>query len=619
MKISSDKEVKLNRKQKEAILCTSQKVCILAGPGTGKTKTLVAKVENLIRDEKVSPSNILVLTFTKKAAKEIHERIEQQLGKQGLRGLFTGTFHSFGMSILDSEKKNAEYKIIEETERLKLLRDISKEPRFKGMLVQNNLKELSLLISNYKNKVEKEKSGLLQKFVKEYDSRLKERGFFDFDDLISMAYDLFRNPQSTAEKFRQKYKYILIDEFQDTNEIQYELIKQILTPETHLFVIGDPLQSIYAFRGAKGQIFETLREDFPDTRVFSLVINYRSTKEILDASSQLFPGVVSLEAARKDQGKVEIIRTLNEYTEASWVINKLSEIMGGLDLNDSSTYSNKLSSKHMEDDYYMDKAATFSDFAIIYRTHGMSKILEKKFRESAIAYQKVGEESIYLRPEVENLVSLFRFIYDPASTELPKKLMETGLYLQSFWGKDRDFSKLLQESVKVLNTEKQLEGKTDRFIDFNSFINDLMRFNAMSDPLKRFVEFVEELESTDYYDKESEKVTLTTMHAAKGLEFKYVFICGFNDGLIPFIKNGDKEMDLEEERRLLYVAMTRAKTGLYLLTTKEQMGKRNIKISRFSSDLEKSSSVIYLQDEQTQKVKKKRAKQKAKKSQMQMF
>jgi len=596
--------VNLNTPQLEAVKSAAKQICIVAGPGTGKTKTLVAKICYLLTENKVAPSNILALTFTKKAAKEIEERILESVDKKQTNGLFIGTFHSFGMSILKElfgDNENADgIKILPEPERNELIRKLSIEEELKHELKEYTLKELSLAISNRKNSTDlhnadapKAETHTIDKFFSMYNQTLAEKNVFDFDDLIRKAYELLKRSKELQTQLRAQYKYILIDEFQDTNALQYELIKQITTTETSLFVIGDPLQSIYAFRGARGDIFNKFMNDYPDTKQITLDTNYRSTKKIIDASHQLFPASLRLLPNVDDPGEVRIITTLSEYSEADWIVRNISELIGGLDLNQSTDIANDALRKGIS------KNLAFSDFAVIYRTHGMSHALERRFRESSIPFQKIGDSPIYLRPEIAGLIDGLR------------QLNENDAY------KGKKLTLLANEIIKSQKCEEKLEGNPDRLVDLYSFINDMLRFDNFDNPLEEFIRFIEQIETEEYYDPSCDKVTLMTMHAAKGLEFKYVFICGFDEGYMPFDRAAQKG-DIDEEKRLFYVAMTRAKQGLFITHVKERLGKRSIKISSFS-ELLTSPVIEYLQDERIAKIVKRRIKQKAKKSQMKMF
>jgi len=620
----------LNLKQKKAVELTGHPLSINAGPGTGKTKTLVAKIVHLTSQEEVRAENILALTFTNKAANEIKERVKTEIKKtQGFP--FIGTFHALGLYILNqSGKKKVE--IIDEVQRKKLIRELISREDVPQDLKVVPIREVSLKISNCKNGSLQDES--IKPLVEIYEKKLQELNVLDYDDLILKSLNLLKEDKNLKEKLRNQYKYILIDEFQDTNEIQYELIKLILNKERNICVIGDPLQSIYAFRGAKGNIFNQFKSDFPKAKEITLETNYRSTKNIIDSSHRLFPDSVKLGSVAKENGEVNLIETMNEYSVSDWILAKLSQVMGGMDLNQASDLSDKKD----------DKRATFSDFAIIYRIHGLSRVLEKKFRNSAIPFQIIGARSIYERKEIEVIINLLRLLYLPDKKRtsefleskylgltdiLLKKVENSGIEnwedlgniqnsklskicekverLRNEWNKQKMLGELVEQIIKEFEIEEFLEGKTDRINDLYAFSAEVSRFDKREEPLKDFLEHIEKIKDSDYYDERSDKVTLMTMHAAKGLEFKYVFICGFEQGLIPFSKKAKAENEIEEEKRLLYVAMTRAKHGLYLMKTKD---------ASCFEELIMGEGLEEIRDEAIDRIRKRRRVQKAKKAQI---
>lgn len=412
----------LNSHQQHIIENGDGVVIIKAGPGTGKTKTLASRIAYLIKEKNVHPENILILTFTKRAAAEMQSRLSLILNSPTIT-----TFHSWAFDFLSS--KIGEIKIEKET---------------------------------------------------------------DFDKLILDTYQYLIEHPEECQALQEKYQYILIDEFQDTNDIQYQIIKLILKENPNLFIIGDPHQSIYGFRDAKPAVFETLKFDFPQSKEETFEINYRSKKHLVEISNQLFPGT-KLMANTKELGQAALIKTLNEYAEAEWIVRFINSKIGGTSL---------LAAEQNNE------PVTFADFAVIYRTHNLSHILEKKLGESGMPYQIIKEDT-------------------------------------------------------------PVEG---------------------------------------------DHIKLLSMHAAKGLEFKYVFICGFEEGLIPYVI---KDTDLEEEKRLLYVGMTRAKEELYLLSANKRHG--NVKkISRFRK-LINHPAFKEIEDENTEKIKQRIAKSKLQKSQISLF
>jgi len=539
----------LNKSQRKAVEIVEGPVMVVAGPGTGKTKLLVSKIVHLLNLNKVRAHEVVAITFTRKAAQEIKSRLLDQKIESPVH-----TFHSFAIEIL-KEAGLKDLQIIDEEKRLKIA----------------GSKERMLLISNYKNRIlHSDNDKKVKAIVEEYDSQLKNMGLLDFDDLITKAYELINKDT--------QYKYVLVDEFQDTNLIQYEFLKLLLKKHQNITVIGDPKQAIYSFRGAISSIFEKFLYDFPKAVKVNLDINYRSSREILDVSTRLYDDI-DLTPFTKDSGEVVLIRTMNQYSEADWILGKISQLMEGLDLTESSDLGTQGA----------DKNNRFSDFAVVFRTHSSAKALETKLREVAIPYQKVGEGSVFKQKRVASVVDAIKAIYlNQDSFQLYKN------------------KSLLEIVDEISNPEED--------IDFIEFRNSLRRFNVYDDPVGKFIDYVDNLEKNEYYDASADKVTLLTIHAAKGLEFKYVFICGLEEGLIPHTFEGQTNEELEEEKRLLYVAMTRAKRGLYLLNAKERLRKQQEE-SRFITQLICSDLKQQI-DTQIDRIVKKRAKHKARKSQM---
>ncbi len=442
----------LNEEQQKAVLSESNSIAIVAGPGTGKTKTLTSSIEYLIKNKKVPPDKILALTFTKKAAKEMKDRLQVK------QKPFVGTFHALALYLLKIEPN-----IITKEQQLEI---VTKQDLKQISTSKNNLKDTEL--------------------VKKYNQKLQELNLKDYDDLLLMLYKELK-----IINLKLKIDYVLVDEFQDTNPLQYKILR--LLKAKNYFVIGDPNQSIYGFRGTNEKIFDDFYKDYPDTLNFTLTKNYRSTPKVTDTYNLLFEN--KLTSVRQDLGEVYLLETLNEFSEADWIVNFIKQKAGGLDLRDASEAN-----------------ANFSDFAILYRTHHFSRILQKKFEESGIPFQIVGGES---------------------ATE-------------------------------------------------NQQIEDLIKINC---------------------------VTLLTMHASKGLEFEYVFLCGCEQGLIPY-----KKSDLDEEKRLFYVALSRARRGLYLTKAKIRSNKPK-KQSQFLDNL----NLEIKSDEEAAKKEQRVKLHKLKKSQLSMF
>lgn len=476
----------LNLEQRKIVETGDGVVIVNAGPGTGKTKTLISRVAYLILIKKILPENILTLTFTNRAGAEMRDRLQVLLEKKQLP--FITTFHGFAYSILLALGK--EIKLISEEEQKAVAKEIIRENRLKI-----SARDFLAKVTRFKNQID-EKNKEIKKITDSYNKKLYGLALMDFDDLLLELFQLLKSDLVFRKKLKKQYKYILIDEFQDTNNLQYQIIRLILNKRPNLFVIGDPLQSIYSFRGASIEIFKKLKKDFSEAKEEALLINYRSLQNLVEISNCLFPNQINLVASQKHLGKVGLIKTLNEYSEADWIINFISEKVGGTNLLNSCQIKTPV---------------CFSDFAVIYRTHYFSRTLQNKFKEEVLPYEIVKEDSVV----------------------------------------------------------------------------------------------------------EGDHIKLLSMHAAKGLEFKYVFICGFEENLIPYQRYSQKLEDLEEETRLLYVAMTRAKEELYLFYTQKREGKKT-EISRYKKLLN-HPGFLELEDEATEKILKNRERLKLKKSQLGLF
>lgn len=579
----------LNDEQQKIIQSPAKQIIIKAGPGTGKTKTLINRITYLLNDLKTNPQDILVLTFTERAASEIKERLES-LDADFKCLPFITTFHGFAHALLKNNRQNIQ--LISEEERHRLIRNIIRQKN-----VKLSTRKLSLLISLAKNTAqETELTHELKLLLGSYNQELQRLSLQDFDDLLINLY-LFLRGQSTART--TKYSHILIDEFQDTNDLQYQIIKLLLSPTTYLFAIGDPLQSIYGFRGANPQIFQQLEKDFPKNFEAVLFRNYRSFTNLVQISNQLFPGLAQGVANSAAEGKVRLVKTYDESSEANWIINFINEKIGGSDLLQAR-------------DATSCQPIKFSDFAIIYRTHNLNRALEKKLTLSGLPFQTVGGYSLYEEKHISLLCSLLQFLAEGGGQSLPffPKLSSTKL---------KQTAKLLtsQPLSQLVNSLLGIWQLPQPDNSINQFLGNIIQFDQYPDSLNRFINYYKNLKAYDYYDAQSDKITLLTMHAAKGLEFKHVFICGFEENIIPFKRCGEEVADPEEEKRLLYVAMTRAKEELYLLSAKFRQGREG-HLSPFAKDLE-HPEFLTIEDNSTEKILKKKAALKLKKSQLSLF
>jgi len=567
----------LNQEQKKTVESTNDQLLLIAGPGTGKTKTITHKIIHLIQARGISPTKILALTFTKKSATEMRERLSR-LGLSIKKQPFVGTFHAFAHHLL-STYYTQELEIIDQAKQLEIVHQIEQQLRLK-VLFGVKTHEILRLISLQKQAVRQKFPDWVEIFSAVYDQTLINQSLLDFDDLLIKAKELLLN-----SSVKLNFQHILVDEFQDTNQLQYHLLKLLVKPETKITVVGDPLQSIYGFRGSSSEIFDTFRQDFSPLEIV-LIDNYRNPGQIIKLSQSLFPDSPVLKPKQKNFGKITVVETLNEYTEADFVLSLIEAKVGG---------TNLLSSAIREHQEALDEQARFSDFAVMFRTHHLFRVLEQKFIDSGIPFQKIGAQSPLAQPEIQLVIQ-----------ELKTKTFD----------KNKKVSQLVVEIIHKLQLERIFKDKPEKLKNLQELQSLLVQFDQGKKGLKKALQYLNYLESHGYHDERADKVTLLTMHAAKGLEFKYVYICGFEDGIIPLIKV-KKEIDLDEEKRLLYVALTRAKKEVYLFSTLERHRQKS-SISQFLVQLDQSY-LIKIIDSKIDRVLKKRQQKLDKRKQSSLF
>lgn len=519
----------LNPQQRSAVEAPDGPVVIIAGPGTGKTKTLAARINYLVHSKHVAPESILALTFTKKAAAEMAARVGQS-------GPTICTFHALCHLVLGSDLV-----FVSESERTAIIKKLPKSAALKGVPAR----ELGLLISRAKNLAEN--SDDIAKIVGTYNKILKSRGQIDFDDVLVRARDYLQN-NSLA---RPSYDYILVDEFQDTNLLQYQIL-QLLRKNDNLFVIGDPNQSIYGFRGASGDIFGQFLTDFTGAEVINLITNYRSAPQIVELANAIFTDAAPLQANITKPGKLRATQFLNEYSEAHWVIGAIQQAIGGSDL---------LQATHGDGVH-----RSLNDFAILYRGRYAAKTVQKYIAESGLPYQVVGDGSPYEQPDVQFVIALLRCCRDGPKATGDFSLHQVATLLQNV-DKAAKPAELTEQLLQQFNIPKTH--------NVAHFIGTIVRFNTLNEVLN----YVDAIAANQFYDPQAEAICLLTIHAAKGLEFPHVFLIGAEQGILPS-KNGE----LSEERRLFYVAATRAKEQLDITCAVKRNG-QSAKSSQFITEL----------------------------------
>lgn len=546
-------ELELNAEQRQAAETGDGPLLIVAGPGTGKTKTLTARIAHLMVTARTPPADILGLTFTNKAAREMRERLEMLLGVSTRLPRIT-TFHALGYDLL--QQADVPVKLAAESEALEIVRSLTKPATLKGLTVR----ELRLIIAQAKASLDSSADETTRQLVAAYDRVLHSRGLIDFDDVLQQSLVLLqRHPPSTP-----KYRYVLVDEFQDTTDLQYELVKLLIRGK-NIFAIGDPNQSIYGFRGATADMFTRFRDDYPTVKDITLRINYRSGRSITRLARAIFPNAVHAQAARPECGLVRTIQTLHEYSEAAYVVSSIERGIGGSDLLSATSEAVVRQPR---------------DYAVLYRTRRAARVLHKLCQESGLPCQVVGEGSPYASPTIQSLIAALRYLRNPiAQVSVAAPLQE------------RQLAALARKVVVADDTTvSDLATRLAHMLDLTSdqavpqFLSTLVQFGAGYEGLGRCLAYLDELSEREFYDPAVNAVTLSTIHAAKGLEFDHVFVCAAEEGVLPKAC-AEGTIDLEEERRLFYVAVTRARDTLEILYTKSRAGQTALP-SRFINDIE---------------------------------
>lgn len=548
----------LNPAQSEAVTAAFRAVAVIAGPGTGKTKTLIARIMHLLGDRGVRPSEITAVTFTNKAAAELKDRLESDgIGKRKLASITVGTFHSICMELLKQTDDGC--RLADEAELAELAGqtiDAFLLPMKPGQFLQ----EISALKSGCLGL-----SSLTEEIAAHYQSLLNGSHLMDFDDILLKTLALFEGGSQSGSMKRTHFSYLLVDEFQDVSPVQYRLLQAWNREGKELFVIGDPDQAIYGFRGASPRIFEQLNADYPGLKTICLTENYRSTPSIITGALSVInknPGQNRRLHPREATGTAYPIRFITapgDMSQAIFIAKEINRIIGGISMLDTDYQEGLRESS---------RARGFSDIAVLYRTHRQELLLEKCLARDGIPYVVVGRGTFLEDPVVRGALCFFRYLLNPEDTRslsLCERLLP-GLDSQKLLGK---------YGAKVQKTRPR--ALVDSFIrDLSLTGSEPMNMLAgMTVFHKTMAEFLHALDFGAEGDVKrctgktypSDAVTLTTLHGAKGLEYPIVFLCGVNKGLIPM--ETPNRADADEERRLFYVGMTRAREELILTASKE--------------------------------------------------
>ncbi|SHI87829.1 ATP-dependent DNA helicase PcrA [Geosporobacter subterraneus DSM 17957] len=626
----------LNDKQREAVLKTEGPLLILAGAGSGKTRVLTHRIAYLIEQMGVYPGNILAITFTNKAAREMKERVEALLGEH--TDIWVSTFHSACVRILrrDIEKigYTRDFVIYDAADQQNILKDCLKEL---------NVNDELFPVAMVQNKISDAKDRMLtpQGFLKEaaedfqltkiaeiyelYQKKLKKNNALDFDDLIFKTVELFQKEPKVLSFYQHKFQYIMVDEYQDTNQIQYTFIHMLASAHKNLCVVGDDDQSIYSFRGADIRNILNFEDDFANAAVIKLEQNYRSTQNILDAANC----VIKNNRGRKSKvlwtsnragDRIRYHKAMNEHEEGRFIVNQIQEM-------------------------HESEGRNYGEFAILYRTNAQSRVLEEMLMRAGIPYRIFGGLKFYARKEIKDMIAYLRLIQnsvddlsvrrvinvpkrgigDKTIEKLEQHAARTGESLFSAMLEAEVLGDLSRRVVKGINdfaalimkfselkNEMGVAELISKVLEESGYIEELQRENTMEangriENLQEFLSVAMEFEKTaeentleeflgtislvsdiDQMEEQENAVVLMTLHSAKGLEFPIVFLAGMEEGIFPISRALFSDQDLEEERRLCYVGITRAKEILFLThaLVRTLYGRTNYNsISRFINEI----------------------------------
>lgn len=634
----------LNKQQEEAVTTTKGPLLIIAGAGSGKTKVLTHRIAYLIQEEQVSPKKILAVTFTNKAAQEMKERVAALVGPESTQ-VWLSTFHSLGVRILrrDINKldRDNNFVIFSTTDQIAVIKDCLKEfnidskkyppAMFLGHI--SKAKNELLTVEDFEAQVQDFMQAITARVYRFYQKKLYDNNALDFDDLIMKTVQLLKTRPDVLEKYQESFHYLMVDEYQDTNQAQYQLVKLLAAKDRNLCVVGDEDQSIYGWRGADIRNILDFEKDYPEAKVIKLEENYRSTQVILEAAN----GVIRNNRERKEKrlrtskkGGDNLIyyRADDQYDEARFIAQEIYRLA-------------KTEKK------------VFSDFALLYRTNAQSRVFEEIFMREGVPYKIVGGTKFYDRKEIKDIIAYLRIIFNPSDSisllriiNVPKRgigdstIKKINEFAQT---KDISFCQALDqldqaetlsarskqgvkkflsllESLKQAEEQGSIRQLISTILQETGYITELERENtpeaqARIDNLKEFLSVSEEfsqrnpdgtldlfleqitlVSDVDSLDEEENGVVLMTLHSAKGLEFPVVFMVGMEESIFPHFRalnacNEGVNREMEEERRLCYVGITRAREKLYLTAAWQRMLYGNTScnfVSRFLDEIPNS-------------------------------
>ena len=615
----------LNDRQKEAVLYNDGPLLIIAGAGAGKTKTLTTKIAYLIEEENVNPHNILAITFTNKAAKEMKDRLYMLVGDLAKK-LQVSTFHSFGLKLLrenyDALGYDKNFVIMDSDDSLtvvkKIIKDMGYDPKiYNPRAIRNKISSCKNEMTSpeaYEKYAVSEYEKVVQQVYAKYETKLQRNNSVDFDDLLLLPIELFKKNPDILNQYQDLYQYLLIDEYQDTNEAQYILTKLLCAKNRKITCVGDDSQSIYSFRGANYKNILNFEKDYQDAKTILLEENYRSTSTILDAANQ----VIKNNKMRKDKNlwtargvgdKIKYYRAYNEKDEAQYVIRKVKELVN--------------------------RGVKYQDIVVLYRTNAQSRVIEDEFLKENLPYRVVGSLYFYARKEIKDLIAYLRLIHNSKDNvsllrviNTPKRgiglktienlqekadLEGTSIYDAITSGKEMDFKNTI-EKLKAIAEDLTLTELIDKVLDASGLradlesektleaevrLENLEEFKSITKSfeereglisLEDFLLEISLISDVEEYKDDPNRVSLMTVHSVKGLEYNHVFVVGMEEGIFPHMNSLMENSELEEERRLCYVAITRAKDDLHLVNARRRtlFGKEQINpVSRFMGEIPK--------------------------------
>lgn len=614
----------LNNRQLEAIENLDGPMLVLAGAGSGKTKVLTTKVAYLLESRDISPKNILAITFTNKAAKEMKDRIFSLIGREAFL-IQISTFHSFGLKILkenyDLLGYTSNFTILDASDSETVIKKIMKDydidsSKYNYRAIKSSIssnKNEMVSVEEFRKFVYNDYDEVVLKVYEEYEKELQRSNAIDFDDLLILPLKLFNEHNEVLQKYQEQYKYVFIDEYQDTNKPQYILSKLISAKYKNITVVGDNDQAIFTWRGADYKNILNFEKDYEDAKVVILDENYRSTKTILKAANNVIKNnklrkEKNLWTENEDGNKITYYKAFDEKDESFYVIKEIKKLL--------------------------EDGVNPNDICVLYRANAQSRGIEDAFLENNISYRIVGSFAFYQRKEIKDLLSYLKLIHNEKDDvsllrviNYPKRGIGTktieeltmisnqkncSLYDAIESGKELEFKNIIEElkkeSEKMSLTEFvdlvldktgiRSSLKSEKTLEADIRLENLEEFKSITrtveevDGIASLGDFLDEISLvTDASEKQedgNDKVTLMTMHAVKGLEFDYVFVIGVEEGLFPHLNSMNSEDELEEERRLCYVAITRARKKLYIINARSRLlyGKISSNVpSRFIAEI----------------------------------